>query len=49
MKLKIVTGKCAVNLAVQFPKKSVLLPLVFPETTRQRETKPIPGPSGHCT
>ena len=36
MKLRIITKKYAVVSALQFPAKSILRPMVFTKTTRQR-------------
>ena len=36
MKLSLMTKKYAPGSVIQFPTKSILLPMVFTETTRQR-------------
>ena len=38
MKLRMKTKKYAVDTARQFSTKSILLPMVLTETTRQRES-----------
>ena len=39
MKLRIIMKKFAVDYNIQFPTKSILRPVVFKETPRQRGSK----------
>lgn len=38
MKWSIIAKKYVADLAIQFPKKSILRPMMFTETIRQRES-----------